>query len=254
MRHAIIGNGNLGNALAKEIIKNGEDFKIFSTTTGWKYPASDLTKIHDFMPDHVWLTVGAGSVEQAQADYKPFSDLHIKLPVDLAQQLNSAVHLHLFSTDYCAGEPKSLYALSKRHMEDAIALLNRPKTFIYRVGSLYGTFKPHKCFPYKLKRNAVSGKTITLPVNQICPTPVDWLTTELIHQHQCWTFGCKDGHPISVSPTGCTTVKEFGELILGRPLESSGLDPKRPEIYTNEPLVKTQTWRYLWNAREVDWL
>jgi dTDP-4-dehydrorhamnose reductase len=248
MRHAILGNGNLGNALAKEIIKKGEEFKIFSTTTSWKYPSSDLTPIHDFIPDHVWVTVGAGSVEQALSDYRPFADLHIRLPLELAQTLNSHVTLHLFSTDYCEVDPQSLYALSKKHMEDLIVMLGREKTFIYRVGSLYGTFKPQKCFPYKLKRNFVAGKVTKLPTNFICPTPVDWLAEELLSG--AWD---EELCTVRVKPNGMTTVLEWGEMILERKLEAATADLTRP-VSVVDVEMPTPSWLELWRAREVDWL
>jgi len=254
MRHAILGNGNLGNALVKELIKNNMEFKIFSTTTGWKYPASDLTKIHDYVPDHVWVTTGAGSVEQSHTDYRPFVDLHIRLPLELAQTLNSSVHLHLFSTDYCSVTPQSLYALSKQHMEDDIIMLQRPKTFIYRVGSLYGTFKPQKCFPYKLKRNYAAGKKITLPPNCVCPTPVDWLAAEILKPLAVGMPFMPCSFPMTVSPKGCTTTKEWGELILGREVEEAPLDTSRPMDCPHFNKANVPTWLELWKEREVDWL
>jgi len=241
-RHAILGNGNLGAALVKECLARDLGFKVFSTTTGWKYPA-DLQRIHDYRPDHVWVTVGAGSVEQASADYRPFLDLHVRLPMELAQTLNSSVNLHLFSTDYCEVGAQSLYALSKKYMEDSILMLERPHTFIYRVGSLYGTAKPQKCFPYKLKKNSVTGKAIALPTNCVCPTPTDWLARRLM------ALETPELLPTSIRPSDCVTVKEWGELILGCEVTEAPMDTSRPTIcthgITNEP-----SWRYLWGERE----
>lgn len=257
MRHAILGNGNLGNAIAKEVNNHGMEFKIFSTTTGWKYPANDLTPIHDYFPDHVWVTVGAGSVEQAKVDYRPFVDLHVRLPMELSQTLNSSVTLHLFSTDYCNVvnsliDPQSLYALSKSWMEQAIVLQKRPKTFIYRIGSLYGAFKPFKCFPAKLKRNA-ANRSIALPPNRICPTPVDWLAAILVDPI---LIGVVSRHSLlSVSPSGSTTVKEWGELILGREVEMAEIDASRPSdsTVTSWPsLFGMPDWLELWKEREKE--
>ena len=245
MRHAILGNGNLGAALIKECLKNNMDFKVFSTTTGWKYPTASLQKIHDYLPNHVWVTVGAGSVEQARTDYKSFVDLHIRLPLELAQTLNCSVALHLFSTDYCNVAPQSLYALSKKHMEEAVIMTQRPLTYIYRVGSLYGTAKPQKCFPHKILMKA--GKKIALPPNCVCPTPVDWLAQELMAPIlELEQF--KELTPITIAPGGCVTVKEWGEMILGEEVDMAAMDKLRPMECTHKSDV-TPSWLELWKVR-----
>ena len=246
MRHAILGNGNLGSALVKECLKYSMEFKVFSTVTGWKYPTS-LQKIYDYSPDHVWVTVGAGSVEQSHTDYKSFVDLHIRLPMELAQTLNSCVNLHLFSTDYCNVTPQSLYALSKKHMEESVILMERPRTFIYRVGSLYGTAKPQKCFPYKLKKNA-TNKKIALPPNCVCPTPADWLAQELMAPIlELEQF--KELTPITIAPGGCVTVKEWGEMILGEEVDMAAMDKLRPMECTHTKWRPAPIWLELWKER-----
>ena len=262
MRHAVLGNGNLGNAIAKEVLKNNKnEFKLFSTTTGWKYPRDGIQDILDYMPDHVWVTVGAGSVEQAKDQYDLFADLHIRLPMQLAQNLKENVVLHLFSTDYCCTPtPQSLYALSKKHMEESIALLNLTgymlnKVNVYRVGSLYGTHKPQKCFPYKLKKNFSLGKEIELPENCISPTPVDWLAEHLLYlnENSCVT-SCSNPAVFEVRlicPSGCTTVKNWGELILGTEVKSKYLDISRPtKCFHGNCDNSLPSWLELWEERQ----
>lgn len=268
MRHAILGNGNLGNSLAKEFVKRNHEFHIFSASTDWKYPSEGLIKIHDYLPDHVWTTVGAGSVEQANTNFVPFSDLHIRLPMELAQSLNAGITLHLFSTDYCAVPAQSLYALSKQCMEEAVQMTGRAKTYIYRVGSLYGTNRPQKCFPYKIKKASLNKK-IKLPLNCVSPTPVDWLAKTLVDAIDTDTF--KPLSPTLVCPKDCVTVKGWGELILGEELEMkefpNGLNScsLRPlgcvhhnanEISISnlsQKEVQPPTWLELWKEREEEW-
>ena len=246
MRHAILGNGNLGNAIAKKLVSRNIDFHVFSTMSGWKYPASGIQEICDYCPDHVWCTVGAGSVEQAVANYIPFADLHVRLPMELVQGLNDRVSLHFFSTDYCCVQPQSLYALSKFHMEQLVTMTRRPKTYVYRVGSLYGNHKLKNTFPYKLKANAAAGRQISLPTNCISPTPVDWLADTLLtmldHEYA-------SNKPFLIHPDTCCTVKEWGELILKRDVEAREPDTSRPldctHLFAHRP-----TWKELWLERE----
>lgn len=256
MRHAILGNGNLGNALTKEIISIGHEFKIFSASTGWCYPKNNIQKINEYHPDHVWITVGAGSIEQAQKDYLPFLDLHVKLPMELVQQLPASVTLHLFSTDYCFGDIKSLYALSKKHMEDAVVMTGRERTYIYRVGSLYGFTKPEVCFPYKLKKVSLTNKII-LPLNCISPTPVDWLAKVLIKSITNTELKVLPLCPTFISPRECTTTKMWGEMILGLDVgqggDRKGFDRSRPTICNHYQPVTIPTWLTLWQEREDEW-
>ena len=255
MRHAILGNGNLGNSLAIKLLKNEHTVKVFSTSNGLKYPNS-LVPLYDFIPDHVWVTIGAGSVEQAIANYLPFIDLHIRLPIELAQTLNSHITLHTFSTDYVIDNPvKSLYALSKLTMEQTLTLINRPKTYIYRVGSLYGTYKPHKSFPYKLKKAWIEkAGDIKLPLNKVTPTPTDWLADILIENLEKHEATNNPLHRIyNVAPLGCCSIKEWGELILNKKVEPKDFDTSRPEnsnIGCNLPIHTDLSWLDLWKERE----
>ena len=254
MKHVVIGNGNLGSAIATELLERGQEVKIFSTSNGWRYPAS-LQPIYDQIPNHVWLTVGAGSVEQAKTNYLPFIDLHIKLPVELAQNLNSRSSLHIFSTDYVIDHRgKSLYALSKKTMEEAIILINRQNTYIYRIGSLYGTHKPSKCFPYKLKKNSLKNEP-TLPKNLITPTPTDWLAELLINNLEVLPTQTSIFH---AAPQGNVSVKVWGEMILKKeimPIDYD-IDPSRPThscLGCDLPVKELSSWLVLWQEREDYW-
>jgi hypothetical protein len=254
MKHVIVGNGNLGNSIATELLKRGHDIKIFSVSNGWRYPTS-LQSIYDEIPDHVWVTVGAGSVEQAKANFIPFVDLHIKLPMELAQNLHSSTTLHTFSTDYVVEKEAnmSLYAVSKDTMEQALFLLQRPKTFIYRIGSLYGTHKPQKCFPYKLKKNSLKNE-ISLPANQITPTPTDWLAKIILDNLNDIDYAKTTLY--NVAPLDSTPVYGWGSLILECIIKHAGVDSSRPlisKIQCNLPVKENVTWLDLWKERESEW-
>lgn len=247
MRHAILGNGNLGNAIATRLAEINIPHRMFSSSDGWIYPSSGIAAICEYKPDHVWVTVGAGSVEQAKVNFIPFIDLHVSLPMSLAQGLPKATTLHLFSTDYCSVLPQSLYAMSKKWMEDSIKMLGRPNTYIYRVGSLYGVFKPESCFPYRLAKNKHLGSALRLPRNCVAPTPVDWLAETLIPNK-----GYVPLRPTLVAPSGCISVRGWGEAILGFEIEANGYDKQRPLKCCHRG-EKMPHWRELWDARWSEW-
>jgi hypothetical protein len=139
-RHAILGHGNLGNAIANEVLKHDHDFKFFTARGDWKYPKDSLQEIYDYAPSHVWVSLGT-AVDTL--DYKQAIDLNVKLPVELAQYLATFVHLHLFSVE--TKEPHcSFFHLSKIWMEQAIENINRPNTHIYRLEPLKGDYKKKK--------------------------------------------------------------------------------------------------------------
>lgn len=287
MIHVILGHGNLGDSLAKAVRARGDEVFIRTASTGWTYPDGNIGDVlrlpFQIKPDHVWCTVGAGSVAQAKEDYKPFVDLHIKLPMDLAQRLPPATNLHLFTTDYCAEEPRfqarSLYALSKQHMEDAILMLGRPHTNIYRVGSLYGSFKPESCFPYKLLKNVKAGgkEVISLPTNCVSPTPTDWLAEQILSTALCPTCEgsgvqprpnisglthicptCNGSQALGVKyvhPKGCCSVAEWGRRVLGdlcRVLDGD-LDLERPVVCSHDQRYESSdvSWLELWKKYGV---
>lgn len=253
-KHVVIGAGNLGQDLVGYgLTQTEDDFKLFTASKGFKYPCS-IDPILDELPDHVWVTLGAGSVEGAQKNFKAYSDLHIRLIMELAQASTSYV-LHVFSSDYVVDPLRSLYAYSKSVMENLLQILNRPRTNIYRVGSLYGEHKPALNFPNKLLKNFPKPCSLVLPENHVTPTPTDWLAEKLLNQ----VFQPLDKPRISnVLPEGSIEVHEWAKLILGPEYEifTKGYDESRPSNVSLEYNLDTtglpgptNNWKDLWDAR-----
>ena len=143
-------------------------------------------------------------------------------------------------------------------MENILIATNKPKTYVYRVGSLYGVHKPQKCFPYKLKKNLVDaqkkGLEIKLPSNHITPTPTDWVADSVIHALN--SLG-EDFKIFNVAPMLCCKVQEWGELILQQPIKENDFDYSRP-IYSNigcdlPTQIEQKSWLDLWKEREQSW-
>lgn len=245
-RHIVLGSGNLGLDLAEEIIRRGDTVEIISRSNGFNYPTT-LPTARLCSASYVWCTVGAGSVEAAKQDFTRQIDLHLRLPVELAQKLPEDVTLICFSSDYVseiAMDPRSLYAHGKRFMEIALDQTRRKKLRVYRVGSLYGVHKPWETFPGKIYASHLKGQ-VRVNRNPCRPTPTAWLAKELLEdlnnrQHP-WT--------IQMAPGVVTDHYEWSKAILpGEILEESKPDHERPlrleEVGYGD---NRPTWDRLWS-------
>ena len=191
--------------------------------------------------DHVWVTVGAGSVPGAKEDIKTFIDLHVSLPCELMQSFPANTHLHLFSSNYAMWPKMSLYAQTKATMEDFFQIYKRPKTTVYRVQSLYGTHKPETTFPGKLLKYNPKPCKLKLPINPISPTPTAWLAKTLVSR--VW-----GDRVYSVHPSSSVYTFELAQLVLGDEyvVRQGYEDCERP-FMVQDPCIETPTWRELWD-------
>lgn len=253
MKHAIIGGGNLGLDI-KEFgdTNNLGQFKIFSNSTGYVYPNGGLLLgLDHYQPDHIWVTIGAGSVEGAKKDIKKYISLHLTLPMELIQHFDDKVHIHLFSSDYVSHPYQSLYAMSKHSMELFVLTARRDNTHVYRVSNLYGTHKPETTFPGKLLRYNPDPRKITLPTNLMMPTPTAWLAKVLLHS--CNSIDSESRIYDLVPGEGKSVHKWAAKIFDDRRYYTvaGGLDPERPKapIGTGLPLpgIARETCQDLWD-------
>lgn len=237
MRHLLIGKGNLGLDLHDAFMYRDHTVAITSRSDGFRWP-DYLEDILNFNPTHVWVTAGAGSVAEAKTQLSHMLDTHVTLPVQLALRLPKDVHLGVFSTDYVASQwklndpraitskPLSLYAVTKLSMEYALQHLNRPRSTIFRVGSLYGRHFMERCLPIKILRN----KPKALPTNTIIPTPTEWVADTIASNLDAgcfWADGLSKHH---VAPSGTPiSVADFGRLLIGDWVQDGPLDKDRPQ-------------------------
>lgn len=248
-KHIILGAGNLGLALRDALEMKGESVAVISRSTGLDFQAlaiDALSSVKD--AETIWCAVGAGSVGEAEKDFSAFSDLHIRLPILLAQRKKKSQKLVCFSSDYAAGEsgrrPKSLYALSKKTMETALEIIDTHNSFCFRVCSLYGTHKPHSTFPGRVAHNLSKGRAVTLPHNECVPTPVEWVAEEAIRRVQ-WSAGLVYENLI---PSGKTTVYQWGRHVFGdRVSPTGGYDSSRPSFLEVWDRDRHPTWTSLWD-------
>jgi dTDP-4-dehydrorhamnose reductase len=260
--HIIIGNGKLGQSLARQLKSVGESVHILSQSNGYFWPNPvGIKPILDKSPDVVWCTVGAGSVVECAQNYNKALDIHVGLPVALMTQLPDTCGLVLCSTNYVASpddntnpnaiemKPPSLYAMSKWTMEQHFCLLSRRNTVCVRFGDLYSITHPHQSFPGKAIMESKRSKIASISENLCTPTPVEWLAKYMIeHLIEMMTFTPKRVH---IAPQGSVSFLEWSKLFLTTKttIIGRGIDPMRPaNSMIGCSLGSTPNWRDLWNV------
>jgi len=270
--HIVIGNGNLGQDLKLELEKRGHRVLLVSNSTGFNWPRHSFNEqverrygLKKSLTTAVWCAVGSGSVERAEINYEYALQMNVMLPLHLMDVLNEDTRLILFTSDYAmtsVDHIRSLYALSKKHMEDMVHLSRRGNTRMYRVGSLYGNHKPVETFPGKVMSNARKlnhGQRLNVPMNPCHPTPTDWLAKQLVdHQDRIWMGSAV----CDVFPRGLPMLADWAGDVIGHHLvQLVDKDPKRPSDYpyslnnTRGPEdfgggnVNPDGWQHLWLDR-----
>ena len=247
--HLILGNGNLGRSLANQLAQRGLSYKLLDKSE-FCYPKNELV-----VPGgtrYLWNTIGAGSVEFAKNNPQATVDAHVSLPLYLCKTLPPGVRLILFSSDYAEKVPRSIYAVSKIAMEQAVGLLGRPKTSIVRVGSLYGPYFPHKTFPGKIRARYKNADHATFPQNLVRPTPTEWLADHLIKTvNTLFGIGVR---PVikDVCPRDQVSVADWARVVLpNMKIYESGYDTERPvsSFLTHPPFV--EDWLTLWERHKI---
>lgn len=263
-RHVIIGKGNLGMDLYLALKQMGHKACVKSKSSGFLWPDS-LPDLLAENPTHVWVTAGAGSVEQCQQNPGRAIDTHVRLPLELCARLPREVKICLFSTDYVADEnkikdplarrsqPQSFYALTKLMMEMGVQQLQRPRIAVVRVGSLYGVHFYERTLPGRLETAFPEPSIVSLPMNHIGPTPTSYIA-RVLAANQARVF--LDWGPTfhHLGPSVGMTVLKFGQLVLGgkHTYQAKALDSNRPyfsEIgnsITGEQISAEELWMGSW--------
>lgn len=256
MKHLILGAGNLGKDLLLEL--NGlpeTSISLLSKSRG--VDCENLEELKAYLerekPEMVWYCVGGGSVAEAKSEEWEVANrcfhLNCAVPQFLCENLDPETKLVLFSSDYAADEdrpdvpfsttarPRSEYSRQKIHMERMVFRLDRPRTTVVRVGSLYGFHKPERTFPGKIIShfgfNELKSK---LPCNIVVPTPTRWVAGVLIRNLEKI---CLDGEPSieHLGPSGGVSVKDWARFVLTGLRWESAFD-KRDDFFDMErPLI-----------------
>lgn len=257
--HVVIGKGNLGMDLKLALTKAGHKVHVLTASEGFEWPES-RPHLLSFNPEYIWIAAGAGSVGEVKADMTPAVKTHVIMPVEMVNSLPEGIKVGIFSTDYAADEndpdntqktnprARSLYALTKIWMEEAVKMIRRPNTTVFRVCSLYGHHFPERGFPGKLKSRHPDPCELLLPQNWCVPTPT-WWVAETIEAYIGKCFDPTRTLVHHVAPSHGCTVIQWGQKILGEGYKvgSRGFDLERPpHSKLGCSLFRPPTWEDLW--------
>lgn len=250
MKHLVMGQtGNLGVDLQLELKAQGHQaFNKF--TAKLEHPVL-INIIKHQEPDVIWLPIGSGSIG---GDFKKQLDASLTMLMDLEKVCPKA-KIITFSTSFIAdpsdptnpkkqGQPKSLYALSKKMMEDYILVSNNPNLKCIRVTNLYGKHYPEKCFPYKI---ANDPNVKILATNEVVPTPTNELAKKLVEN---FDKIINSDYPIlHAAPKGSCSIAAWGRLIKPE-IEYGSLDPLRPPTCAIGSFFEWENWQTLWEKNK----
>ncbi len=272
-KHIIIGKGNLGLDLQSALDKAGHDARLFTRSgngaNGWEWPECAPM----FLSEHkdtecVWVAAGGASVSHCEDVWSlpEATESLFELPVGLALELPARIRLVLFSTDYAIEEvdpaparhtqaPRSIYAVIKIAMEQAIWSTRRPQTTIVRVGSLYGSHFPERTFPGKLAINNPHPGEVQVPRNFITPTPTWWIAEKMVASYE-QLFGPFPRTEHLAPRKGCTLM-EWAQAVLGPgyKVKSGPYDERRPRFSQIGMSFSSdsRTWLDLWREHLARW-
>lgn len=262
--HAIIGRGNLGQDLYLKLTQAGHQVTVLTRSEGFDWDNQEQRqKLIDLAPECVWYCVGAGSVEFAETHFDETVKAHVLTPLSMIKALPNDTRFVLFSTDYVADEetpsradlrtkkPRSLYALSKIWLEEAVEFAQKPNQLaIVRVGTLYGRHYPSKTFPGRVQEKFPQACEVMLPTNFVVPTLTSWIAEVLVKRYDALFIGPQK-KVYHLAPSGGVSVLNWGKRILGADykIHPRGLDTKRPEKSgLSCTFFDPPNWEELWSS------
>lgn len=232
MKHVILGDGNLGRAIASQLSTEENEVIILSKSMGWEYPQSGFAEIKKAQPDMIWNTIGAGSIAEGEKFFDYHLMLHVGLPSNLAIEFPEVKQVH-FSSNY-AEEMNGRYGLSKFMMELALSHTKQKNWRVIRVESIVGYHKPEKTVIGKILK-AYRQLDVKLSTN-----PMRISSAKIIAEHVCSYYvndfdGQDKVHAIGGYPYTAVDVFMEIEKQLGLNVNARivGLDKSRPVGISN---------------------
>lgn len=269
MKHLILGNGNLGRDLFIKAAHSG-DASLMSLSRGNDaFSSSFIQDVKNHHAQAVWYCIGAGEVAEAKREPARAEFLIRDLPILLRHSLHQEIALIVFSSDHAADEerpddytsdnpsPRSDYCRFQLGLERRLLELNRTRTAIIRVSTLYGLHKPLRTLPGSmlLHSNVPGEWPMEFPQNWVTPTPTRWLAHMLLENYSAFVSrnGTTRHH---LAPTGNISIIDLAKLILPNEAidKSEWYDSERP-VFSNldcsfgvENWHWFELWRHYYNA------
>lgn len=264
MTHLILGSGNLALALELAMRKRGIWSVVapFESADSWNLDV----EFPDLRPfDVIWHCTGGRAREAHNAGARSWKH-NVDIPRRMMDAAESA-RLVFFSTLDCAHpeyptrphmrcpEPRSEWIRQKLALESSVITLNRPNTAFVRLGSLYGEHRPLQTFPGRLLGHKWPDEAaLSLPMNEVVPTPADWAAEKLIEamDRNLWNPSTYTCHHLA--PLGSIASMDWAKLIFGPRRDARGYlekvtwDETRPRVTQGGSSldVADEHWSILW--------
>lgn len=231
----ILGNGKLAKAFKRYYEKNNIVHTQFKRPK-WEYPFNGFNEIKDLEPSFIINCISYGSVEEGNRNFSYQNMIHVSLPVDLAKNFPKTKILN-FSSNY-AIDPKSLYAITKQSMENALLLLMKEgkcKSRFIRVESLWSKDDKNS-FVNKIAENFKNEKPVKTVNNYVAITDVDNLVSTIISNIDSIFSKKNINNPMSFGSLDYKTVYEHAMAVAREmnivefDLSCIGWDESRPKF------------------------
>jgi len=228
MKHIILGAGNLGIDLYLKLEELGHDVTLFCSKKievfnciEWSYGLYGVDMLKDYSPDVVWNCIGCGSVQEANDSMSAQFSLCVGLTQKLVVSFPGKFVI-TFGSNYATGTIDSLYALNKKFQDDLVSYYDKFKNReqvatvkCIEIGNLYGRHRPEGTLPYKLLKSFLKSSIVELPENLICPTPSDWVASEIARD--LMPFLCSEMVFFHLAPKDKVSILDFARNLLEDP-------------------------------------
>lgn len=263
--HLVTGSGNLAEALKQGLTDRG--FAVaavpFEMVDGWK--SDDFPELKDV--GVVWHCTG-GRHREAREDRSRSFRHNFDLPSVFMDRAPPETRLVFFSTLECAhreyptrphmrnADPQSEFVRQKLALEGLVVSRNRPFSAYVRLGALYGEYRPMQCFPGRLlSEDWKESAALSLPMNEVVPTPVDWVAQSLIRtmDRNLWNASTYTCHHLA--PLGSVSAFDWAKIVFGQARHSGSFfekvtwDHTRPRIQLGGSSLDVidEHWSSLWS-------
>lgn len=235
--HLIIGDGNLAQDLRQNLETAGISpmmvpFELADTFRDNGFPSLKGWR-------HIWHCTG-GRHAEAKANPQCSHRHNVTLPRIIIDRADPEARICFFSTADCAHPdhpdrpnqraslPPNEFAQQKLHLEGLVLSQNRPGTAVVRLSSLYGLHRPETTFPGRLLSTRwPEGALISLPSNDVTPTPTDWAAHKLVQamDRNLWNTAMATIHHLA--PVGSIATIDWAKLIFGNDRKHGDYLPRR---------------------------
>lgn len=260
----VIGAGNLGTAITKILLKLNRN--CTSDKPNLSRGSNEVFWANVRRSDVIWVCIG-GRHQEAQKNPAAAMLLAKDFPEMLLDRARDGTQICFFSTADLAdpefpgdpnrrqlGLPRTRFAEAKTHLEELVTSSGRAGTSIVRLSTIYGTTRPLDTLPGRLLNMPWPDLPVSLPWNEVTPTPADWAASMLIRGADNSGLFLNRPAVHHVAPIGSISAHQWAHLIMGETrshkawAEKIVWDTKRPRVQMLgcNLAIPNDSWVDLW--------